>query len=157
MSILDFSDKLFSISIESSSLSTQLGSFTNDLTVRQLGHIRVLMFFDGLFNAESVILSVVDDPFSPSVTWASSSVKISSLDPVLLTDSAWLGWVRFDFGKQFIDASTEYFLLMDAANYTETDSLSINLVYDYPIPMNGTRLSSFQKHPVAFEVYGYER
>ena len=157
MSILHFSDKLFSLSVENSSLDTHLGSFTTDATDGQIQYIRVLMFFDGAFTNETMTLKVQDDVYSPTETWSSTALRVVSVDSTLSTDTNWLGWVRFDFSKQHLLASTEYHLLMSASNYTETSSLSINMVYDYPIPMNGTRQDSFQDHPIAFEVYRLER
>jgi hypothetical protein len=156
MSILNFSDTLFSLSVEDSSVSSHLGSFTNDLD-SQLQHITVLMFFDGLFDTERMTLSVTDDLTTPTFTWASTAIRVKTVDSVLETDSAWLGWVRFDFAKQHLIDTNEYHLLMSATNYTETSSLSINMVYDYPVPMNGTRLDSFQQHPIAFQIFRLER
>lgn len=157
MSILNFSDTLMCISVAESTNDIHLGSFTTDSTDGQVEYIRVLMYFDGQFTNETINLLIQDTRLTPSTTWTSDTVLITDIDTVLSTDSNWLGWVRFDFDKQHILASTEYHLMMSAANYTETASLSINMVWDFPIPMNGTRQTWFSDHPIAFEVYRLER
>lgn len=157
MSILNFSNLLWARSIENSSQSLQLGSFTNSSTARQLGHIRVSMYFDGSFSTENITLKVTDSLSSPTFTYESNTLVVQNIDTELESNTKFLTWVRFDFDKQWIEASTEYFVYMDAANYTETDSLSISGVFDYPVPMIGSRLSFYYSHPIAMQIFGYER
>jgi hypothetical protein len=157
MSIKNFSDVLFARSIENSVDTINIGSFTNDATPRQLGNIRILMFFDGIFSSESVRLSITDSLSSPTVTTISDWVSITDLDPSLSSDTNYLGWVNFDFGQQWLQASTEYFLVLGANGYTETATKSINTVFDYPLPVIGSREDSFQDHPAAMQIFGYER
>jgi hypothetical protein len=154
MSIKNFSNQLFSISIPDSSTSIHLGSFTNDSTARQLGIIRCIMYLQGQMTGERLTLAVTDDIASPTFSWHSDAVLASQ---IYSGSSGWLGWVRFDFSKQWLAASTEYQLLISATGNTETDDRSLNLVYDYPAPWNGSRQDQYNEHPIAFQVFGYER
>ena len=157
MSILNLSDVLFTQSLGGSSSAVHLGSFTNDSTARQLGIVRVMMYFDGTFNGERIKLSVTDSISSPTFTWDSDTILVTDLDSTMATGANWLGWVKFDFGKQWVAASTAYHLTMTATGYTEADGHEITMVFDYPAPWNGSRQGLAQEHPIAFQVFGYER
>lgn len=157
MSILNFSDIQYSESIVDSSAKTQLGSFTNSATARQVKYVRVLMFFDGAFTNESMKLYITDDLTSPTFTHESDSRLVTSVDSSLSGDTSWFGWVRFDFNKEWLAASATRYLYMGASNYTETNTKSINIIYDYPVPVNGTRQTDFEDHAKAFQIFSYER
>jgi len=157
MSIKNFSETLFVQPMLGSTNPVHLGSFTNDSTPRQISNIRVVMYFDGSFTGERVKLTATDSVGSPTFSWDSDIILCKNLDPTFETGAKWLGWVTFDFSKQWIYASTEYHLLMSATGYTETLDHSINMIFDYPAPWNGTRQDSYADHPIAFQVFGYER
>ena len=156
MSILNFSDKLTVLSIESSTSDQNLGSFNNGADARQLKHIKVFMYFDGQFSAEKLTLSITDSLTAPTVTYSSDTINVIDIDPLLISGTDFLGWVRFDFNKEWLDVSAVYYVYITSANYTESASKNINLVFDYPIPIYGTRLNMAQRHPVGMEIFCLE-
>lgn len=157
MSIKNFSETLFAQPLIGSSIPSHLGSFTNDSTARQLGNIRVIMYFDGTFTGERIKLSVTDSLTSPTFTYDSNILLVKDIDPAIQDAGAWLGWIRFDFDKQWITPSATYHLVITATGYTETNDHSINMIFDYPVPWNGARQDAYSDHPIAFQVFGYER
>ncbi len=155
MSILNFSNRIFTLSIDNSPNSEPLGVVTNSSTARQLGNVRVLMYFHGAFSGERITLDVKD--VAGAITHTSDTILVTDIDPSFSGSVDWYGWVRFDFAKEWLKASTAYNLEINSTGYTESGSLHINMVYDYPAPVNGTRLSNYSQHPIAFQVFGYER
>jgi len=155
MSIINFSNKLWYMSIPDSSTSIDLGSFTTDSAgTQQLKHIKVLFYLAGDFDLETVTLSVTDSLTIPTETFTSDSIALKKdVDQDFSSGTSWLGWLRFDFDEQWINASSTYYIYIDAANYTATPS-DIGLVFDYPIPVNGTRLGAVEQHPIAFQIFG---
>jgi hypothetical protein len=155
MSIINFSNKLWYMSIPDSSTSIDLGSFTTDSEgTQQLKHVKVLFYLSGDFDLDSIVLSVTDSLSAPTLTYTSDIIRIKKdVSQDFANNASWLGWLRFDFAEQWLDASTTYYLYIDASNY-DGISTDIGLVFDYPIPVNGTRLGAVEQHPIAFQIFG---
>jgi hypothetical protein len=155
MSILNFSNKLWYMSIPDSLTSIDLGSFMTGVEGKQqLKHINVLFYLSGDFDADSIILSVTDNLSSPTLTYSSSPIDIKKdVSENFASNASWLGWLRFDFDEKWLNASTRYYLYIDASNYDGISS-DIGLVFDYPITVNGDRLGAVNNHPIAFQIFG---
>lgn len=156
MSILDFSNYLVGLPLTSSPSDKNLGSFDNGTDVRQIKHIRVLMYLEGQYNTEKLSLSITDSLTSPTVTYISDTINVIDIDASLKTDTNYLTWVRFDFNKEWLDSSVIYYVQIASTNYTEASGKSINLIFDYPVPIYGARLSNAQSHPIAMQIYCLE-
>jgi len=156
MSILDFSDYLVGLPLTSSPSDKDLGSFDNGADARQIKHIRALMYFEGQYNTEKLSLSITDSLTSPTVTYTSDVINVVDLDPSLRTDTNYLTWVRFDFNKEWLDASGVYYVQIASTNYTEATGKSMNLIFDYPVPIYGARLGNASDHPIAMQIYCLE-
>ena len=156
MSILNFSDILLGLSIGSSGSDESLGSFANSAVERQIQHIQVLMYFNGAYGGEKLTLSLTDSLGSPTVTYTSDVINVLDIDPLLNTGTDWFGWVRFDFNKEWISASATYFVYISSTLYTETRAHSINLVFDWPRPIYGTKKANARLHPIGMQIYCIE-
>lgn len=159
MSIINFSNKLWYMSIPDSSTTIDLGGFTTDSEgEQQLSHIKVLFYLTGDFNRDAITLSIINVA-SPSYTLSSDPITIKKdVGQEFSSGASWLGWLRFDFSDNFwLYDSSSYTLHIDASNYPNTSGTTdsdVGLVFDYPIPMNGTRQEGVFQHPIAFQIFG---
>lgn len=152
MSIKNFSQQQYFTDVRNDTQEVNLGSFTQD-RVTKLGNIRLFLYLKGAFTNEQLTLHVKDHTDSPTTDFT-ATVDVSDV-PDAGTD--WLGWVRFDFNKEFILSSTEYFLTIETANYTESASKYIGVAYDYPnIQNEQTGDEWFNKYCTKFQLYGLE-
>jgi hypothetical protein len=158
MSIKNFSNELFMKCIMDSSTKEYCATFDQPANAAQLAHIRLLMYFEGQFTSESVELYCTDSIGSPTFTHQSASVKVTSLsDSLSLPGAKWMGWVRFDFDRQWIPASDTWIIQVGGSAYTKTHALFMGAVFDWPVPVNWTVQESFLDHPIAFQIFTAER
>ena len=151
MSIQQFSNDQYFIDARSDTQEVNLGSFNQD-RVTKLGNVRLFLYLKGSFTNEQITLHVKDDPDSPTTDYT-ATVDISD---VPTAGSHWLGWVRFDFNKEFINESTEYYLTAETANYTEGTEY-IGFAFDYPNVQNEqTGGGWFLDYCIKFQLYGLE-
>jgi len=152
MSILNFSEQQYFIDLRSDSQQVKLGSFTQSKNSK-LKNIRIFAYLQGAFTSEELVLRITDSLTSPTVTFVSDTFFPADIDGV---GSHWLGWIRFDFNKEFIINGTEYFMTISTTNYTESASKYIGFAYDYPNVQNDGVGSMFEDHAVKFQLYGLE-
>jgi len=157
MSILNFNNRLLVNEIESSSINYDISSFTTVSNDKQLGHIRVWFYLKGPFAAnETIKVCITDSLTSPTYTYESNDVTLQDISS-LSTSEHWLGWVRFDFNREWLYASTELFLYLRTSNYTLDGSHEIGAVIDWPVPVYGTYAGEeFDEHSIAFQLFTYE-
>lgn len=152
MSIQQFSEQQYFIDLRSDSQEVNLGSFTQDRTTK-IAHIRLFLYLKGTFTDEIIYLHLKDDPNTP-VFETVTGISVVNV-PDVTTD--WLGWVRFDFDKEFIVGGTEYFLTAQTGNYTESASKYMGVAFDYPnIQNEQTGGSSYKNYCSKFQLYGLE-
>jgi hypothetical protein len=152
MSILNFSEDQFFTDLRSDSQEVNLGSFIQDRTTK-LGNVRLLVYLQGVFTDEQITLHVKDNPDAPSTDFT------ATLNPVDVPDvgTHWLGWIRFDFNKEFLVKDTQYFLTIESSNYTESASKYIGVAFDYPNVQNEQVGGSwFNNYCSKFQLYGLE-
>ena len=151
MSIQDFSEQQYFIDTRSDTQEVNLGSFNQNRTTK-LGNIRLFVYLEGAFTTEQLTLHVKDDPDSPTTDFT------ATIDVVDIPDigTYWLGWVRFDFDKEFIVGSTDYYLTIETANYTESASKYIGVAYDFPNIQNEQTGSVYNDFCCKFQLYGLE-
>ena len=152
MSILNFSEQQYFTDLRSDSQEVNLGSFIQDRTTK-LGNIRLFLYLKGPFTNETITLHVKDDPDAP-VFDATATVSVGDV-PDVTTD--WLGWVRFDFDKEFIISGTEYYLTAETANYTESATKYMGVAFDYPNFQNESDHGyGYINYCSKFQLYGLE-
>jgi len=155
MSILNFSEHQFFIDLRSDSDSQEvkLGSFTQSHNSK-LKHMRIFSYYQGAFTNEEMVLRITDSLTSPTVTYVSDPLLPANIEGV---GTHWLGWVRFDFNKEFIVDGTEYFMTISTANYTEGASKYIGFAYDFPNIQNEGQIGQgYNQYCVKFQLYGLE-
>ena len=151
MSILNFSEDQFFTDVRSDSQEVNLGSFIQDRTTK-LGNMRLFVYLKGTFTTEAITLHIKDDPDSPTTDFTAT---LNPVDVGVVSD--WLGWVRFDFNKEFVLKDAEYFMTIESANYTESASKYIGVAFDYPNVQNEqTGGSWYNKYCSKFQLYGLE-
>jgi hypothetical protein len=152
MSIEQFSEQQYFTDVRNDTQEVNLGSFTQD-RVTKLGNIRLFLYLQGAFTNEQLTLHVKDDPDSPTTDFT-ATVDVSDVPDA---GTHWLGWVRFDFNKEFINEATEYFLTIETANYTESASKYIGVAFDYPNFQQETdHGAGYINYCSKFQLYGLE-
>lgn len=152
MSIKDFSRDQYFFDAFSDGREVEIGSFNQPIN-SEASNVRLFMYFKGAFTNEQVVLYLKDDLTSPTYVYESSPVVISDI-PDVGTD--WLGWVRFDFNKQWIYDSTEIYMTAKVLNYTESPTKYVGFAFDFPNTQNGSVTCCYNQHPVKFQLFGYE-
>lgn len=152
MSIRDFSEQQYFYDLRSDTQEIKLGSFTQGRTTK-LGNIRLFLYLEGAFADETITLHVKDDPDSPTTDFVAST----NIGDVEGTGTYWLGWVRFDYDKEFIVGGTEYHLTAETSNYTEAAGKYMGVAFDYPnFQQEVDKGAGYTKYCCKFQLYGLE-
>jgi hypothetical protein len=151
MSFGALSNRLFFRTVDTSEV-VHLGGFstTNDM---QLKYARMMIFVKGI-TATNQQFRIVILPVSGVGTAIATSDWFDLVDITTLTAN-WVGFFRFDFNSEFIDATSDYYVQFETQNYTRTaDTAYIGLALDWPNPINTPSVTT--KPPPGIEFYGLE-
>lgn len=123
---------LFDLRSISTGSLCELGGFTPD-QIMELAYLQFTVVKVGA-QAGSERIRVAIYPTAALDTAAivtSSWVNIADLNNI--SSSSWMGWVRFDFTRTWIDPDTTYYLAAEAGNYTDNgDTFYIGFKDNYP-------------------------
>lgn len=155
MAFKDFSENLFVRAIDTGE-TINLGGFTvaNDI---ELQHLRVKIYIEdvtALGGSETYVVKAFGQSDFTNELFTSSTMNVSDITNIG-TDN-WLGFVRVDFNRQNMNASTEYYFSIEFSNYTRNGELFfIAGVFDFPFPVYDNSETAFNRHPIATQIFGY--
>jgi len=149
MAIKDFSDSLYFIDgVDGEYVEAAIITRTSS---KELGHIRLFLYLKGSFNGERMTLKLTDSLTSPTVTYTSDEVLLSQTG----ASSEWLGWVRFDFDKEWMIDTESYHLMFKVDNYTESASKYVGVCIDYP-QFEGAGTGNLMDRGAKFQLFDFE-
>lgn len=149
MSILNFSKNMYFLdAIDGEYVE---GGLITRTSSREIGHIRVMLYLKGTLTNQRMTLRLTDSLTSPAVTYDSSEVLLSDIDK----GDDWLGWVRFDFDKEWMIDTESYHLLFKVENYTESPTLYIGAAIDYPV-FDNAGTGNLDERAVKIQTFDFE-
>lgn len=117
----------------------------------ELDRIRVLLCSVGArAGSEQVRAVIYSDEAYTLPLYTSDWSDISDIPNIAAN---WWGWLSLNFDRQNLLKNTTYYVGIQTANYTESDSNYLGVSLDWPAPTNTQ--SSSPSYGLAMEVYGY--
>jgi hypothetical protein len=151
MSFGALSNRLFFKTVDTAEI-VHLGGFStaNDM---QIKYARMMIFVKGITAAtEQFRINIL--PVVGSGTAIATSDWFDLADITTLTAN-WVGFFRFDFNGEFIDATSDYYAQFETQNYTRnSDTAYIGLALDWPLPINTPSVPTTPAPGIEF--YGLE-
>lgn len=147
MAFKDFPNVLY-VKVFNDGEKLQMGSMQLTQSSIELKHIRVLLYVKGdLVGTEQLQLKLYSDSLY--------SKELYSSDVITLSDSNWLGYLRFDFDNVNLNKNLIYYLACVPSNYIKTETSYLSLAHDYPLTKYANNPTSFRNTNLLFEVFGY--
>jgi len=151
MSFGDIPSKMYFKTIDTGE-TPHLGTFTlgDDM---QINYARLLLFKKALTITTEQLRVVIFSSSSVGVGTAIATSAWSSLIDITNLATNWIGFIRFTFAGEFLDASSSYFIRLETNNYTavvDTSYLAVSL--DWPNPINTSTVLS--DPAIGIELYG---
>lgn len=151
MSFGALSNRLFFRTVDTAEL-VHLGTFstTNDM---QLKYARIMIFKKGVtVSAQRFRINILP---VVGVGMAVATSDWFDLADITTLTANWVGFFRFDFNNEFLEANCDYYGQFETDGYTRVaDTDYIGLSLDWPNPINTPTVTT--KPPVGFELYGLE-
>lgn len=157
MSILNFSEFKYIKSFDDDE-EVRLGNFMTQ-EPGLLGKIRANIYiqdFTALSGSESMTMKIYSGIDYANILYTSdvallSDIAFDTTDP---TKENFLGYLRFDFNSDSVNANIKYYPTITISNYTRVgDIFYSGLAYDYPDPVYDNASLVFFEHPIAMQVY----
>ena len=146
MSIYNFAENMYLIELRDDAQEVDLGSFTKTTTT-QLDMVRIFVYLKGSFSNESITLYLKNGGNTYSSTF--------NLSDVTMTTDDWIGWLRFDFGMEFLEDGNTYAMSAITTNYTRSASKDISISYDFPVIENTqTGGCCYTDYGIKFKLFG---
>ncbi len=120
----------------------------------ELSNMRVKIYSKGLNQGKvRLIVYPQDNIYVPDNL--AQPVAMSNWLDLSLIESDFYGLVKFDFNRENISSGNFeiYFELTDYTRNSYDDYFS--LVFDFPLPVYGSRKDYFNQAPIAIEVFSY--
>ena len=139
----------------------KIGGF-NSIKHGELKHIRPLIYINdtqSLVGTEKIKISLYADEYLQKKYIDSDLISISNIsstDPDYNTDWGWLGFVRFDFDRYFINKNNTYYLGATISDYTPSGSMYISMVYDWPDTIYNNGGVYFSEYSISMQIYMFE-
>jgi hypothetical protein len=150
MSFGDISERMYFKTIDTGEVVT-IARFqlSEDM---QLNYMRVLLFKKAMtITTEQMRISVLSSNSSATPIATSDWSDLADIDGI--SAGNWIGFLRFDFNGEFLDASSEYVIQIEAANYTRSGDISyLSLSLDWPNQINDHAVPS--DPAIGVEIYG---
>lgn len=129
-----------------------LGGYTLS-SVTELQWMRIAIYKHGVTSgSERLRLGVYSRADMLGNLFYSDWIDVADFD----TGDYWLGYVRFDFSRQNLDAGIEYHVGMQTDNYTRNgDAYYISAVSDWPDPVNEIAGASSKYFAARCPIFGY--
>lgn len=120
----------------------------------ELSNMRVKIYSKGLNQGKARLIVYPQDNIYVPDNLAQPVATSNWLD-ISLIESNFYGLVKFDFKRENISSGNFeiYFELTDYARNSYDDYFS--LVFDFPLPVYGSRKDYFNQAPIAIEVFSY--
>ncbi len=149
MSFGDIADRLYFKTIDTAE-TPSLGTFqlADDM---QLNYMRVLLFKkDIAITTERLKINVLSpDGGNPVIVSAWSD--LSDIDGI--DGDNWIGFLRFDFAGEFLDASSQYVIQLETDGYTRNGDVGyLALSLDWPNAINDNAVAA--DPAIGVEIYG---
>jgi hypothetical protein len=159
MSIYNFSEDKYIKTFDSGE-EIRMGSFSlASGSQGPLGNIRVFLYIQGfrsLAGSESLVLKIYTSTNYENALITSDTVLINdiSFDTSDVAKTGWLGYLRFDFNDEQLNANLTYYPTITIANYTpNADSFYVGLAYDYPDPVYDNGGAFFYDQSIAMQIF----
>ena len=155
MAFKDFSETL-EVNVLDSNGTIVLGGYTLQKET-ELQYVYCQIFQLGtLAGSERIRVGVASDSAGSRVAFYSNWVNLSDI-PDISADDGWIGWVRFDFGRQGLATNFQHTLVMEADNYTRVgDTFYISAVRDFPNAIYSTSANQFHESAFIANIFGFE-
>lgn len=120
----------------------------------ELSNMRVKIYSKGLNHGKARLIIYPQDNIYVPDNLAQPAAISNWLD-LYLIESNFYGLVKFDFNRENISSGNFeiYFELTDYTRNSYDDYFS--LVFDFPLPVYGSRKDYFNQAPIAIEVFSY--
>lgn len=125
---------------------------------QQLQYVRLLIYKHGACaGTEQFRLKVyADSALTKLVTTSAWSSFASDDASAIRAASYWLGFLRFDFAKEWLPASQAFYLALESTGYTRNgNTFYVGGILDWPLSIYTQ--SQSPKFSFAMEIYGYRK
>jgi len=159
MSIYNFSKDKYIKTFDTDE-EVRLGSFSlASGSQGPLGNIRVFLYiqdFRSLAGSESLVFKIYTSTKYENALITSDTVLVNDItfDTSDVAKTGWLGYLRFDFNDEQLNANLTYYPTITIANYTPSaDSFYVGLAYDYPDPVYDNGALFFYDQSIAMQIF----
>jgi len=156
MTLAHFSNRLQCKVFETSEVVSP-GGFTL-AQAQELAYIRLLIYKHGTAaGTEKFRLKVYADADLTKLIATSAWSEFANPDAAaILAASAWLGYLRFDFAREWLPASQAFYLALESSGYTRNlNTFYVGGILDWPVPTYTQTYSP--RFAFAMEIYGYRK